>query len=317
MLSRVIKFIVVLVFLFSQNLSATIRILTFHCNHSEFLEYQCKALKKFILDDYELIVMNDGVNEKEQNAIKAVCEKYGVKNVFYKQSWHATDRLNKQVRAALSTPRGNDFFCFPLKAGYPDIQKIYENVSVRHCHLIQYALDYFGYNHDDIVVIMDGDVFAIQPISIRALLAEVPIAGMDSEFRDKHYLWVPFIAFDPARLPNMDDLKFHVDLIDGIMCDTGSHSYQYLKNNPEVKYRLYPRRSALDFFPYDVETFSKFGLEPLAHSSIKWPTGMEFYVNYHFLHFCGGSGLHPVTKFFDVAYLMGRLLEEELPVIQQ
>lgn len=312
-----IKFLMVLVFLFSQNLSATIRILTFHCNHSEFLEYQCKALEKLLLEEYELIVINDGVNKKEQNAIKTVCEKYGVKNVFYIQSWHKKDPLNELVRTALSTPKGNDFFSFPLKAGYPDIQKIYENVSIRHCHLIQYALDHFGYDHDDIVVIMDGDVFPIQPISIRALLDEVPIAGMDSEFRDKHYLWVPFIAFDPAQLPNLHDLKFHVDLIDGIVCDTGSHSYHYLKNNPEVKYRLYPRRSALDFFPYDEKAFSTFGLESLAYSSVNWPTGMEFYIDYHFLHFCGGSGIHPVTKFFDIANLMEEVLNEKLPVIQQ
>jgi hypothetical protein len=304
-------------FLFSQNLSAKIRILTFHCNHCEFLEYQCKALEKFLLDDYELIVFNDGVDQKEKNAIQAVCARYGVKHVSYKQSWHKTNPLNKQIRAALSTPHGNDFFKFPIKNGAPDIKKIYENVSVRHCHLIQYALDHYGYDHDDIVVIMDGDVFAIQPISIRAFLDEVPIVGIDSEFRDKHYLWVPFIAFDPKRLPNLRDLKFHIDLIDGLVCDTGSHSYQYLKNNPEVTFKLYPRCYDSDFFPYDVDSFARFGLKPSAYSSINWPTRLEFYVDHHFIHFCGGSGLHPSRKFFDIAELMGLILEQEVPVIMQ
>lgn len=302
---------------FSNDLSATIRILTFHCNHAEFLEYQCKALDKFLLDDYELIVFNDGYNEKEQNAIQAVCEKYHVKNVAYEQSWHETHPLNEQVRTVLSTPHGNDFFHFPTKDGYPDIKKIYDNPSIRHCHLIQYALDDYGYDHDDIVVIMDGDVFMIQPMSIRALLAEVPIVGIDSEFRDKHYLWVPFIAFDPNQLPNRKDLQFHPDLIDGIVCDTGSHSDQYLKKNPDVNYRLYPRRSSSDFFPYDALTFFKFGLEPLAKSSIRWPTSMEFYVDYHLIHFCGGAGLHPLQQFFDIAELMERILGEKVPIIMQ
>jgi len=305
------------ILLFSQNLSATIRILTFHCNHAEFLEYQSKALEKFLLDEYELIVFNDGVNEKEQDAIQKICNQYGVKHVRYEQSWHEMNSLNEQVRTTLSTPHGNDFFCFPTNDGSPDIKKIYENVSIRHCHLIQYALDHYGYDHDDVVVIMDGDVFAIQPISIRALLAEVPIVGIDSEFRDKHYLWVPFIAFDPKRLPNLQDLKFHVDLIDGIVCDTGSHSYHYLKNNPEVNYRFYPRCHDSDFFPYDAVTFSKFGLKSLANSSINWPTPMEFYVDYHFIHFCGGSGLHPLRKFFNIANLMECILEQKIPVITQ
>lgn len=297
------------ILLFSQNLSATIRILTFHCNHAEFLEYQCKSLEKFLLDEYELIVFNDGFNKKEQDAIKKMCNQYGVHHVLYEPSWHSLNPINEQVRTILSTPHGNDFFRFPIKEGYPDIQKIYENVSIRHCHLIQYALDHYGYDHDDIVVIMDGDVFAIQPISIRALLSEVPIIGIDSEFRDKHYLWVSLIAFDPKRLPNLQDLKFHVDLIDGIVCDTGSHSYHYLKNNPEVNYRLYPRRHDSDFFPYDPVTFSKFGLEALAHSSVIWPTPMEFYVDHHFIHFCGGSGEHPSKKFSDIANLMKCILE--------
>ena len=307
-----------LIFLFSIDLSAAIRILTFHCNHAEFLEYQCLALEKFLLDDYELFVFNDGFNEKEHNAIQAVCERYHVKNVTYEQSWHETNPLNEQIRAALSTPPlGNDFFRFSTRDGYPDIQKIYENVSVRHSHLIQYALDHYGYDHEDIVVIMDGDVFPIQPIHIRALLTDVPIVGIDSEFRDKHYLWVPFIAFDPKRLPHLKDLRFHIDLIDGIVCDTGSHSDQYLKNNPEVSYRLYPRRSSSDFFPYDALTFFQFGLTPLAKSSIHWPTSMEFYLDYHLIHFCGGAGLHPLQQFLDIAELMELMLGQKVPVIMQ
>lgn len=302
---------------FSQLLSAKVRILTFHCNHSEFIEYQCKALQKFLLDEYELIVFNDGFNPQERQAIQRVCDRYHVKCVHYDPSCHATNPLNQQIQQALSTPLGNDFFCFPLKDGVPDIQKIHENVSVRHCHLIQYALDHFGYDHDDIVVIMDGDVFPIRTVSIRELLNDVPIAGIDSEFWDKHYLWVPLIAFDSKRLPNLKDLKFHVDLIDGVVCDTGSHSYQYLKDNPTVKYRLYPRRHDADFYPYDRATFSKLGLEPLLFAPIEWPTSMEFYVDYQFVHFRGGSGLHPNKKFRDIALLMENILQESLSRIIQ
>lgn len=314
---KYLLFLLSFVFLFSLKLSATVRILTFHCNHPEFLEYQCMALKKFLLDEYELIVMNDGVNPKEQKAIQAVCERYNVKNIPYEPLWHTSNSLNWQVQNMLNTSKGNDFFCFPFKNGFPDIQKIYENVSIRHCHLIQYALDHFGYNHDDIVVIMDGDVFFLQPLSIRALLAEKDIVGINSEFRDKQYLWVPFIAFNPKNLPNLHDLKFHVDLIDGVVCDTGSHSHNYLKKNPGVNYHLYPRRPSSDFFPYDRETFSKFGLEDLSYSSINWPSPMEFYVDYHLLHFCGGSGLHQKSKFKNIAEIMELILHENVPEIQE
>ena len=299
----------VFIFLFSLNLSAAIRILTFHCNHAEFLEYQCRALDKFLLDEYELIVFNDGYGPEEQKAIEAVCQKYGVRHVLYEQSWHEENPLNAEIQAALSTPHGNDFFCFPAKKGIFELKTIYESCSIRHCHLIQYALDHYGYDHDDIVVIMDGDVFCLQPIRIRPLLTELPIVGIDSEFQDKHYLWVPFIAFDPKRLPNVRDLKFHVGLIDGMVCDTGSHSYQYLKEHPEINYRLYPRRSAADFFPYDANTFSVFGLKCLAEAPIDWPIDMEFYLDYHLIHFRGGSGMHPPRRFLDLSEIMERILE--------
>ncbi len=311
------RLILALIFCFvSFQLGAKIRILTFQANHTGFIEYQHKALQKFLLDDYELIVFNDGFNEEKQNAIRNTCDLFGVKCVDYDPSWHADNPLNLEIQRALSTETGNDFFRIPLKDEIPEIQKIYEHVSIRHCHVIQYALDTHGYDHDDIVVILDGDVFPMKPFSIRELLTDVPIVGIDSDFHGRHYLWVPFIAFDPQRLPNLRDLKFHVDLVDGWVCDSGSHSFHYLKENPDVAFRLFPRRSISDFSPYTKEAFAKFGLESLAKARIKWPTPhMEFYIDYHLIHFGGGSGLHPMRKFQDFKKIMESVLEEKLPLI--
>ena len=135
-------------------------------------------------------------------------------------------------------------------------------------------------------------------MSIRELLKNSPLIGIDSEFKDKHYLWVPFIAFDPKRLPHIKDLKFHVDLIDDLLCDTGSHSYHYLKNNLEVSYRLYPRCSDYDFYPWDATTFLRFDFNnPSEIAKISWPISVEFYVDYHLVHYVGGSAhIHSVHK---------------------
>ena len=54
---------------------------------------------------------------------------------------------------------------------------IRENPSVRHFHVIDYALEHYGYDHDDIIVIMDGDNFLIKPLSIRELLGRNDIIG--------------------------------------------------------------------------------------------------------------------------------------------
>ena len=150
---------------------------------------------------------------------------------------------------------------------------------------------------------------ANSPVSIRRLLKDVPLIGIDVDWPNAHWLWVPFIAFDPKRLPDVKDLKFHVGLIDGIVCDTGSASHEYLRNHPEVQYSLLPRCMGKDFFPYDEAAFAKKGLGALANTPIDWSTtAMEFYVDYRFLHFRGGSGLHPEIRHIELADFMKKMV---------
>lgn len=115
--------------------------------------------------------------------------------------------------------------------------------SLRHSHAIQYALDHFGYEHDDIVALLDGDIFAIKPIDLRELLEGYDVIGSHKVdwnvwyYNDPYwedYLWVTFIAFDPRTIPNKKDFHFMPDFINNRLHDTGSHSYFYLKNNPDV-----------------------------------------------------------------------------------
>lgn len=289
-----------------QPLLAKVRILTFHYNRPEFLEYQSKLLHKFLWDDFEIIVFNDAPSSHDQLAIEAVCANYGLTCVRYEQSWHDTDPLNTWIRDSVDTPEKNSFFRFPLIDGCPDISSVANQCSIRHCHVIQHALERYGYDHDDIVVILDADVFPLKPFSIREWLSHADIIGIDSEFQHLHYLWVPFIAFNPQSLPSPKELKFHVGFIEELLCDTGSASYEYLKNHPEVTFQLFPRIPDKALFPWDAGTFSNLGLPDL--SLIRWPVFMEFYVDYHFLHFCGGAGIHPQKKFEDIREILNTFL---------
>ena len=49
--------------------------------------------------------------------------------------------------------------------------------SVQHNHVIQFALDHYGYNHDDIVVIINGDMFAIRKFSIKEMINGYDVIG--------------------------------------------------------------------------------------------------------------------------------------------
>ncbi len=277
----------------TEKLIAKVRILTFQYNRSDFVEFQARAFKKFMLDDYEIIVFNDAPNPQHEIEIREMCEKYEIHCVRFDQNWHQTDPLNELIRNWVdASSYRNSYFHFPYENRRLKLDVIAQQCSIRHCHVIQYALENFGYDHDDIVVVLDGDAFPIQPISIRQLLQDVPLVGVDSEFKYMHYLWVPFIAFDPKRLPDIRKFKLHVGIIDDLICDTGSYSYQYLKDHPEVSYKLYPRCSDYEFFPWDELTFLNLGFNPEL-ANITWPIGLEYYVDRHFMHMTGGTTLAP------------------------
>jgi len=211
-----------------------VRILTFHYNQANFIELQRRCLQRFLRDDYELLVFNDAATVENEKAIQNACDRLGIQCIRFEPEWHLMAPLNEYLLRCLTDPSLQDaaFLSMPF-------EKFANQASVRHSHVIQYALDHYGYDHDDAVVIMDGDAFFIRDISVKERLKSLDIFGMTREIKEKNvqYLWVPFIAFNPAKLPNIRDLKFNVAVIHNKVHDTGAQSYYYLADNPTVKCR--------------------------------------------------------------------------------
>ncbi len=296
-------------------LSAKIRFFSFQYNRPEFLEFQHKLLKKFVLDDFELIVFNDARDPTLEIAIRNICNKNNIPYVRYEQEWHKTDPLNEYILHILEDPRTDSPFQLDSVHGKLTAEIISRYPGFRHCHVIQYALDHYGYDHDDIVVILDHDLFPMKPLSIRKLLEDAPLIGIEHIGRHgDRYLWVPFIAFDPKRFPNIRDLKFHCDAINHHFYDTGAASYHYLKNNPNVPYRMYPRIYDQEFYHLSTRKLQHLGLsrdEIRLIKDLPWPGCIEFYIDFHFLHYCGGYiDSHPIKQSAVLDYLR-RVLNKE------
>ncbi len=271
-------------------LIAKIRILTFHFNKPEFLELQCKTLDKFMKDEYELIVFNDAVDPQIERKIEEVCKRYKIQYVRYEQQWHETDPLNDYIYTLLQ----RQDLIHSHVSFFGARKDIARNSTLRHSHVIQYALDHFGYDHDDIVVILDGDCFPIRPISLREWFKDHQIIGINRriEAEDIEYLWVPFVAFDITKLPNKRELKFHPDMINGYFHDTGSHVYHYLNNHPEVSVRRFSGYSSTVFHGYSIIEMRDFGFnfkEALFAQKLPWPLCVEFQMENCFLHFGASS----------------------------
>ncbi|MCE5318475.1 MAG: hypothetical protein LLG04_14080 [Parachlamydia sp.] len=259
------------------------RILTFHYNKPEFIEMQCKTLKAFLVEDFELIVFNDARNCEHEKAIQRMCEKYNIKCIRFEPHWHLTDPLNVYVKYLLDV---SEISSIPVAKG-SSIKEISEAPSIRHCHVIQYALDNYGYNHDDIVVVMDGDAFFIRPLSIRKLLHNRDIVGIQKS-RIEHYLWVVFTAFDPKKLPNPRELKFHTDIINGTLHDSGSHTYHYIKNNPKRKIKKYLGHSNTSRL-YLLTAYYGFTRDEKWLINNLSKQHFEFHLEKRLLHFAGSS----------------------------
>ena len=294
---RLFSLVFLFALIFANHIEAKVRILTFHYNLPELIEIQHKTLKEFMKDDYELIVFNDAADPKIEREIKDTCAKYNILCVRFEPAWHQTDPLNEKLIEWGQNPNVYSHIGHLVEGdGTPK----FNHPSIRHCHVIQYALDHFGYNHDDIVCLLDGDCFPIRPISLKSLLADNDIAGIKKYVVEDQldYLWVVFTIFNPQTILYKDDLKFHADLINNKVHDTGSHTYHFLKEHPDVKCLKFPGESSSGFYHWNDQELKQYGFYPNEIALIRdldslknfpWPITVEFHVMNHFMHLGNSS----------------------------
>lgn len=289
-------FIILFALFFSFQIDAKIRILTFHFNLPELIEIQHKTFKRFLKEDYELIVFNDACEEHHEKAIQQTCDKFGIRCIRFKPEWHDTDPFNTKVNEWAHNPQ----IYSHLGAIRPGVNLSHQP-SVRHCHVIQYALDNFGYNHNDLVALLDGDCFLSRPTSFKKILGTNDIVGIRKEEAGIEYLWVVFTLFDPRTVPYKEDLKFHLDVINNQLHDTGSHTYHYLANHPDIVCQKFRGESSSGFYHWTDQELQQFGFTANEIALLRdldslkefpWPITVEFHVNNHFIHLGNSSSIH-------------------------
>ncbi|HSX10879.1 MAG TPA: hypothetical protein VLF94_04095 [Chlamydiales bacterium] len=307
---------------------STVRILTFHYNQADFVEMQYKALRKFLEDDFELIVFNDARTPDNEQGIKAACDKHGIKCVRFEPEWHFSDPLNSYLQSRLQEKSTVPIWGWNASTS---ITEIANNPSVRHSHVIQYALDHYGYNHDDIVVIMDGDCFVLKPLSIRELLGSDdliafnqrndPLGAMQiSVLQGEEMFWVVFMAFCPSKLPNPRELHLNVDVISGChhlpentLGDTGAAVYKYLQKYPHLRTTAYYWQYSWVFRKFTNKELKEMGFNKFLIHFIYAiaPGDVQLFLRQTFMHFGAVSAedVNHKQKVRCLAKLMDELLK--------
>ena len=70
------KLYLTLLLLFNSSIHAKILIYTFAYNRPDFIEIQYHTFKKFLKEEFELVVFNDARKEEMKQEIDSMCKKY-------------------------------------------------------------------------------------------------------------------------------------------------------------------------------------------------------------------------------------------------
>ena len=197
-----IFFLIFIIATFSS--SAKILLITHSFNRPDFIPIQNKTFKKFLLDDFELVVFNDASDDNISNKIEDACSQEGLRCIRIPQELHAVPYKN-----------------FP--------GQLPQGTSARHMIGIEYSLELIGYDFDGIVVLIDSDMFLIRPFSIEKYMGDAHIASfIRNTERSFDFFWPGLTFIRMNKIPNKKELIFDGGYINGRPLDTGGFSLLYI-----------------------------------------------------------------------------------------
>lgn len=310
---------------FTLQMFSVVRVINCHANYPDFIELQLLTLNRFCIDDFELIVFNDGRTDEEAQAISEKCASLGVQCVRFEPEWHENHPLSLRIHEYLQSDR----YAPNLFDWYPDtsLSIITACGSIRHSHVLQYAFENYVQNYDDVVVVLDADAFLIKPLSFRVCLEKYDLVissrWIDHELAQRtkniysvskqHSCPSPIVVFlDPTRLPDLDTFSLSVGLIGSTkLLDTGIEAYNYLLQHPEVRVKeLYQLDTGMFYGVYANENLQEFGFSHRGAHFLEWlyPNNVQYFMGETFLHF--GAISFGIPGFIEKASVVSSFLKE-------
>lgn len=260
------RILIILSFFFG-SISAELLIITHSYNRPDFIEIQYRTFKKFLKDDYKFVVFNDAPGQDTCNEINAMCAKLGLECIRIPQKIHTYAYLYRLPRERLNHP------------------------CVRCANVVQYSLNEMGLKHDDIVAIIDSDMFLVKEFSIRNFMQNLDLAGLpQARPKGVNYIWNGLIFFDMKTLPNKELINFNCGEVDKVPVDVGGQMHHYFQkaNNPRVRYfqQDYVAKNA---HKSDTELASMGFERPMIKFIHANPPIVELYEQGTFIHYRSGT----------------------------
>lgn len=190
-----------------------VKIVTYAHKRPDFIYYQYESIKKHLKSEYEFIVFNNSVDDINlYNEINKICSELYIKCIDV----ILTDDLkyiNNELIFENQRYINPNFAC-----SYPLIW------TFKNC---------FNEN-DDIICIIDSDMFFINDIDIENEIKDTDIIYIP-QYRDRNqvkYVWNAFVCLNIKRNKNLLNLNWHPGSVNNVGCDVGGQShYDLIKNN--------------------------------------------------------------------------------------
>jgi len=262
------KFLLFFVFL-GIHLNAKILIITHTYNRPDFIEIQHKTFQKFLKDEYEFVVFNDARDDTTRDQINETCSKLGLGCIRISQSVHDAPYLKR--------------------ASWED----YNHPCIRCANVVQYSLDILGFDHDDIVVIIDSDMFLIRPFSVVDFMNNCDMAGVRQSRSYIEYFWNGLVFFNMPTLQERRSISFNCSSINGIGLDVGGETYHYFQSHPDLKLKHIDCMYLKETHEISPRERSDPNLLFLLDQK---PNNIEFLIDYSFFHYRGGGNWDHKSK---------------------
>jgi hypothetical protein len=209
-----------------------IRIYTFAANRPDFIGLQLQSFHKNLREEFDYTVFNNARYDITGGSNPDTINKAG------KDAGIRVIEVEKD--AALLTD------CQALEPGGPVLNGVgqYANANVAHAYALRWAWNNYISKETGPIVIMDSDVFLIQPINLSAVLSSFSMVRIsDGKPRPVEpdrpilYMWPTLMLADMGNLPDKETLNWWCGRIEDVPVDVGGHTYYYFQAHPDLAIR--------------------------------------------------------------------------------
>lgn len=253
--------------------SNVIKIYTFAHKRPDFIELQLKSFEKNLENEYEFIVYNNAVFDKDRthyNQIQNICKKHNIKCIDVQRDNDLIAKLKSYNNEHIFNGEG-----------------MYFNAVIACAYPLCYAWKHNFSSSNDKICIIDSDMFIVEKENFANVLNQYDIMcqlhsrGPNGEV---YYIWNGFVLMNLNNLENKSDLVWWCGYVNGYPVDVGGQTFHYLeKNKDKIKIgglvqHYIGEDPNCDFSPANYEYF-EFG------NSVR-----------SILHHRGGSNWHSCSK---------------------